>query len=301
MNSHSWIAALVVCCVGLATMKTAVAQSPTPDAQKLRVLIVNGYDRYHDYRAITPVLEELLEGSGRFSVDTVTAPQEGDMSGFRPRFADYDVVVNAYVGTQWPDQVKKDFVDYVAGGGGFVCVHAGNNAFPNWPEYNRMIGLGGWGERDEHAGPYVYYNDQGKLVRDDSPGKAGHHGPQHEFQVTVRDAEHPITRGLPPVWMHTKDELYDSLRGPAEELDVLATAYSDPKWQGTGRHEPMLMAIRYGKGRVFHSAMGHADYSLEGVGFITTFLRGTEWAATGAVTIPVPDDFPTADKSSSRE
>jgi type 1 glutamine amidotransferase len=301
MNARCWIASLAVSCVGLAAVGVAQGRSPAPDGQKLRVLIVDGYDPWHDCRTITPVMKRMLEESGRFTVDVAKAVTEAEASDFRPRFADYDVVVNAYVGTNWPDETKNDFVAFVAGGGGFVCVHAGNNAFADWPEYNRMIGLGGWGGRDEKSGPFVYYNDDSKLVRDESPGTAGHHGPQHEFQIRVRNPEHPITRGLPPVWMHTQDELYDSLRGPAEELDVLATAYSDPKFEGTGRHEPMLMAIQYDKGRVFHTVMGHADYSMQDVGFITTFLRGAEWAATGAVTTAVPDDFPTADKSRSRE
>jgi type 1 glutamine amidotransferase len=108
-------------------------------------------------------------------------------------------------------------------------------------------------------------------------------------------------RGLPDVWMHTKDELYDSLRGPAVDLHILATAYADPKYDGTARHEPMLMTLQYGNGRVFHTVLGHADYSLNCVGFITTLQRGTEWAATGEVTIPAPKDFPTAEKSSSRD
>ena len=106
-------------------------------------------------------------------------------------------------------------------------------------------------------------------------------------------------KGLPPLWMHTKDELYDSLRGPAEDMHILATAYSAPEYDGTGRHEPMLMTLDYGNGRVFHTVLGHADYSMNCVGFVTTLQRGTEWAATGKVTIPVPDDFPTAGESRS--
>ena len=47
--------------------------------------------------------------------------------------------------------------------------------------------------------------------------------------------------------------------------------------------------------------MGHMDYSMECVGFITTFQRGTEWAASGQVSQAVPDDFPKADATSSRK
>jgi type 1 glutamine amidotransferase len=159
-----------------------------------------------------------------------------------------------------------------------------------------MIGLGGWGGRNENSGPYVYTNSQGDVIRDTSPGKGGNHGAQLEFPIVVRDREHPITKGMPTEWMHAKDELYDQLRGPARSMQILATAES----QITGRHEPMLFTIRYGKGRVFHTPMGHAEYSQECVGFITTLQRGTEWAATGEVTIPVPQDFPAADRSSSR-
>ena len=99
--------------------------------------------------------------------------------------------------------------------------------------------------------------------------------------------------------MHTKDELYDSLRGPADDMHILATAYSDLKFGGTGRHEPMLMTLDFGEGRVFHTVLGHADYSINCVGFTTTLNRGAEWAATGKVTIPVPKDFPTAENPSS--
>ena len=83
-------------------------------------------------------------------------------------------------------------------------------------------------------------------------------------------------------------------------MEILATAYSSPDHKGSGRHEPMLMTLSYGKGRVFHTPMGHADYSMECVGFITSLTRGTEWAATGKVSQNIPTDFPTAEKSSKR-
>jgi type 1 glutamine amidotransferase len=264
-------------------------------------LIIDGQNN-HEWKVTTPILRKALESSGRFTVDVATSPATGeDMSGFRPKFADYDVVVSNYNGDRWPADTEKEFEAYVAGGGGFVSVHAANNAFPDWPAYNLMIGLGGWGGRTEVSGPFVYVNDDGSIKRDKSPGAGGNHGPQHEFQIRTRDAEHPIMKGLPPLWMHAKDELYEKLRGPAENMHILATAFASPEYAGTGRHEPMFMTLEYGKGRVFHTVLGHADYSMNCVGFITTLQRGTEWAATGKVTIDVPKDFPTADKLSSRE
>jgi uncharacterized protein len=76
--------------------------------------------------------------------------------------------------------------------------------------------------------------------------------------------------------MHTSDELYATVQGPGQNMAVLATAHSDPDNRGTGRHEPILMVLNYGKGRTFHTAMGHDIPALSCVGFITTFQRGTE-------------------------
>ncbi|MEA2630570.1 MAG: uncharacterized protein QOE66_789, partial [Chloroflexota bacterium] len=97
-----------------------------------------------------------------------------------------------------------------------------------------------------------------------------------------------------------KDELYHGQRGPAEDMEILATAYSDKGKGGTGTNEPMVWVIPYGKGRVFTTVMGHVGgndtTAIRCVGFETVMLRGTEWAATGKVTIPIPANFPTADE-----
>lgn len=269
-------------------------------SEKLRLLIIDGQNN-HPWEVTTPLLKKIFTDSGRFKVDVATSPPAGhDMSNFQPRFADYDVVVSNYNGEPWSDATEKAFQAYVYGGGGFVSVHAADNAFPDWPEYNEIVGLGGWGGRNEISGPYVYLSN-GKLVRDESAGRGGNHGQQHEFQVKTLQPEHPIMQGIPSVWLHTQDELYEQLRGPAKNLEVLATAYADPKYGGSGRDEPMLMTITYGEGRVFHTVLGHTDYSMNCVGFASTLLRGAEWAATGEVTIPVPEHFPTAEKTLSLE
>ena len=95
--------------------------------------------------------------------------------------------------------------------------------------------------------------------------------------------------------MHAPDELYANMRGPGENMTILASAYSDPENRGTGFHEPILMVLSYGEGRVFHTTLGHDVSAMSCVGFITTLLRGTEWAATGEVTQEVPAGFPTAE------
>lgn len=270
-------------------------------AEPLKALIVDGQNNHGVWPTTTKMMKKYLEETGLFTVDVATTAPKGTDEKFKPDFKKYAVVVSNYNGDAWPAETKQAFVDYVKGGGGFVVVHAANNSFGDWKEYNEMIGLGGWGGRSEASGPYVYINAEGKLVRDDSKGRGGNHGAQHPFQIIVRDAKHPVTAGMPGEWMHMNDELYDLLRGPAENMTVLATAFADKSKGGTGRHEPMIFTISYGKGRVFHTPMGHGKDSQECVGFITTLQRGAEWAATGKVTQKIPSDFPTADKTSARK
>jgi type 1 glutamine amidotransferase len=289
-----------VTCLLLAALASIVAR-PGLAAERLKTLIVDGQNN-HDWKSTTPILKKHLEDSGRFTVEVSTSPPQGQsQADFTPKFADYDVVVSNYNGELWNDNAQRGLEDFVKQGGGFVVVHAANNSFPEWPEYNRMIGLGGWGGRSEKSGPYVRFKN-GKFVRDASPGAGGSHGAQHAFQVVLRNDEHPIVKGLPAAWMHAQDELYDRLRGPAENMTVLATAYADPAKGGTGEHEPMLMVLDYGKGRVFHTPMGHGVVSMQCAGFAVCLARGAEWAATGAVTLTeTPADFPTADEVKTRE
>jgi uncharacterized protein len=268
---------------------------------KLKALIIDGQNNHGNWPTTTRMMKGYLEETGLFAVDVATTARQGRDPDFKPAFSKYDVVVSNYNGARWPKETEVAFVKYMEEGGGFVVVHAANNAFGDWPEYNEIIGLGGWGGRNEASGPYVYLDEEGELIRDKSKGPGGNHGSQHPFQIIIRDGEHPITKDMPRAWMHVNDELYDLLRGPAENMKILGTAYAAKEKGGTGRHEPMLMTIEYGKGRVFHTPMGHGNDSQECVGFITSLQRGAEWAATGKVTLPVPDDFPTADEVSRRE
>jgi uncharacterized protein len=316
LDALKYAAALFVAVAALPFASNRLAPAQTP----IKVLLVTGQsNRYHNWQVSSPIIKRQLEESGRFAVTVATTPPKGatpnqDMSSFAPTFADYQVVLLDYEGFEFAAPVKQAFVDYMKNGGGLVVLHAADNAFPGWPEYNEMIGVGGWGgftpgysNRTESAGPKIRWRD-GRMVLDTAtPGTAQHPSP-HDFLMTNRAAEHPIMKGLPSGWLHANDELYSNLRGPAKNVTVLATAMAPTSMpNGTGEHEPIIMTIAYGKGRVFHDTLGHVGatqkepiLAMSSVDYSVLLQRGTEWAATGSVTIPLPSDFPTADKTSIR-
>lgn len=302
---------------------TSVQSSNSQEKPQLKALIIDGENNHGIWPKSTMMMKDYLEETGLFEVDilrkaftwqgeeyleqyplktgnktTIVKEPQFDPD-FSPKFKKYDVVISnlGWKASDLPDDTKKSFEKYMAKGGGFIVVHAADNSWGDWEAFNKMIGIGGWGGRNTESGPYVYYDNDNNIKYDASEGKCGGHGPQREFLVDTREPNHPIMKGLPMSWLHAKDELYARLRGPAENMTVLATGLGTEN----NRHEPLLITIDYGKGRTFHTTLGHMDYSIECVGFITTFQRGAEWAATGKVTQDIPDDFPTKDSISIRK
>lgn len=285
----------------LAILSVAAAFDAQAKPKKMRALIVSGQNN-HNWQVSHRVLRLILDQSGLFDVDIALTPEAGgDMSGFKPDFARYDVVVLDYNGDRWPAKTDEAFLRYVGKGGGVVIYHAADNAFADWPEFNRIIALGGWEGRNEKSGPY-YYLINDIPVLDNGAGAGGSHGMQREYPMHCRKADHPITKGLPDNWMHARDEMYDRMRGPANVRDLLYSGRADEKTGGSGREEPLVFTVDYGKARIFHIMLGHCGPTIEDnpamqcAGFQTLLLRGAEWAATGKVKQPVPSDFPT-DKS----
>src|SRR5262245_21305512 len=200
---------------GVAACFVVVGVMTSPAATSTPVMILDGESagRYHDWQRTTPVLKKILDETGVVAATVVTAPAAGsDFSAFSPDFSRFRAVVMNYDAPdeRWPPALKTSFEQYVKNGGGLVVVHAADNAFPAWQAFNDMIGVGGWRGRDEHAGRFWFYRN-GSLSSDSAAGAAGSHGRRVPFQVSLRDGSHPITRGLPKIWIHQGDELYARL------------------------------------------------------------------------------------------
>jgi type 1 glutamine amidotransferase len=301
-NVRQWliVAAFVVLAAVWAT------PAPAADAAKINLLIIDGQNG-HDWAKTTPVIKEMLEKTGRFTVDVLTSPpalaknadeaakqaNKDAWAKFKPDFTKYQVVLSNYCGQPWPEDMQKGFEKFVNDGGGFVAYHFCIAAFKEWDAYNQMIGMG-W--KDAKFGEGLALDDSGKEVRRaKGEGAGGSHGAAHPFEIIVRDKESPIMKGLPEKWPHVSDELYGSLRGPAKNIHILCTAFSvkddDKQKAGTGMHEPMAWTVPFGKGRVFVTVLGHAVPETTAPDSAILLERGAEWAATGQVTIPAPADL----------
>lgn len=295
MLNSGWQMVVMLAVVGVVT--------PVVAAERLNLLIIDGQNN-HTWQEMTPLMKAELERTGRFTVDVATTPPQSapqaDWQNFQPDFSKYAVVLSNYNGQAWPESVQAGLLKFVGNGGGLVIIHAANNAFPEWGEWNKLIGLG-W--RDNKFGDRVTVDENGKPIRTEKgQGPGAGHGPQHEFVIDVHESDHPVMQGMPLHWLHTNDELYHGQRGPGADMHILASALSSKDKGGTGDREPMIWWIPYGKGRVFTTVMGHVGgkdtRAIRCVGFITVMNRGCEWAATGKVTLPIPDNFPRADATS---
>jgi hypothetical protein len=311
--------------VGLVCALASLFAAPAAAQDRLDVLIVNGQSN-HAWQETTAAISGTLLNTGRFNVDVSTTPGPGlppsSWAGWQPQFANYDVVVIVYKGEMWPAAIRASFEAYIAGGGGAVIFHAPLATFfpphllpgeVEWTAFSDMLGLG-W--RPSTLGTRIVVDDatNDPLFFPPPLGGSSNHGVQHSFTVKARRPAHPIMAGVPMEWLHGKDELYHAMRGPAQNIEVLASAFSNLATGGTGVHEPMVWTVTHGAGRVVTTAMGHRWFgegygapgtpaengpdALNCVGFQTILARSAEWAGAGNVTIAVPPAMPSVSTTS---
>jgi hypothetical protein len=253
----------------------AFAQQPAPSpatAPKIQALIITGQNG-HDWRGTTPILRKLLEDTGRFEV-RVTEEFRG---GSAETLAPYDLVILNYYdkkqpALRWGEHAETALLNFVRAGKGLVVYHFSTAAFEGWDEFEKLCAAN-WRPNN------------------------GHHSARHDYTVDIKDADDPIMRGMKASFPEANDELYANLKWqPEGSYHVLATAWDDHALYkgksnqpipGAGLAQPMLWTVKYGTGRVFVTALGHDPAAMQGAGFISTLQRGSEWAATGKVTIPI--------------
>jgi hypothetical protein len=292
-----WLLALL----GVFVSHAEAAGQPRP----IRVLIVDGFSN-HDWRLTTRAIRAILEPSGLFSVNVSTSPPAAASPGWqqwRPDFSAHDVVIqncnDINGGPSWPQPVRAAFEKFVRRGGGVYVWHSGNNAFPDWPAYNEIIGIG-W--RKKESGPALAVSDDGKVTSIPAgQGEDTGHGKRFDALIN-RLGEHPIHRGLPAAWRAADIEVYYYVRGPANNVEVLSYArepHTELNW-------PIEWTVRYGRGRVYTSTLGHVWHgdtqpvTVRDAGVQTLLVRALQWLARRPVTASVPADFPTATSTSIR-
>lgn len=243
------------------------------EATQLRVLILSGANN-HDWKQTTPAIKATLEETGKFLVDV-----EENVPGMTAAsFSPYSVILSNYntygkgaPKGEWGAETKKAFLDHIAKGNGLVIVHAGSSVFYDWPEFQNLA-CGTW-------------------------GKGTSHGQIHVNRVTFTAEKSPITDGLQPFWI--RDEFWhDVFVAPGAK--PLASVTPDPASKGSGKAENILHSTEIGGGRGFAIFLGHDTTAMKNTAWRTLLQRGTEWAATGKVTIPPSKDWPAAKEDALR-
>eukprot|EP01037_Dinobryon_pediforme_P012143 gene12143-12229_t len=266
-----------------------------PAEKRLRVLIISGQNSYeHDWTGVNNALRTLLQDTRRFDVRVTEDFDHGDLATLKA----YDVVLLNYSSRWnyadpaqhvWSPQAFAALYQYVREGGGLVAYHSSFTWGRDIPEYKHLIGA------------------------TMEPGTS-RRSPPGAFPVHIVDRNHPITQGMREfVWTYNDDMYVNMSADPAAKVHVLATAHDtsasyDPKlagpkypvgaytpeklaqMKGVDADHPQVWTADYGKGRVFSMTLGHDEVSLHFAGLQTLILRGTEWAATGAVTLPVLEE-----------
>ncbi len=244
-----------IVCVLIAFSTGYTGQPEIRVSDTMRVLILSGRNN-HQWQQTTGLVKRILEQGGHFAVEVTLRPDTldgGDFSG-------YDAVLSNWNSwpendLRWPETAERGLLQYLENGGGLVFFHASTSVFYRWPEF-REISTGAWIDET-------------------------HHGAPSEVRVTITDREHPIARDLTGFIIF--DELWiDAEQNP--DFRILAYASHENAADGKEDLQPAVFVSEYGKGRIFHTILGHDQRAIRNTGFRTLLLRGVEWASTGEVT-----------------
>jgi type 1 glutamine amidotransferase len=226
-----------------------------PDSKPINILILSGSNN-HEWQQTTPFLENMFQQTGNFKTEITNQPDTLKYSDFEK----FDVVLSNWNSwpendLRWPVETENALLQFIKNGGGFVTFHSSTSAFYKWPEFQE-ISTGAW-------------------ILDTTS-----HGKPSETRVEISNNEHPVTQGMKGF------EIFDELwinTAKNNKFEVLGTATNEVLTQKGAESQPAIMVAEYGKGRIFHTILGHDLIAMQSEGFQSLLLRGTEWAATGKV------------------
>jgi type 1 glutamine amidotransferase len=230
--------------------------------ESIQVLLLSGSNN-HNWRQTTPLLESIYKGSSLFEVEITNQPDTlvyKDLKKFDAILSNWNSWPDNNL--RWPEETENGILKYLEEGGGLVFFHSSTSAFYTWPEFKK-ISTGAWVEDTWH-------------------------GRTNPTKVTIENQEHPITKGLSGFY------IFDELWINAEQNDrfqVLGNAINEEALDKVFENQPAIFVSDYGKGRIFHTLLGHDTRAMRNTGFQTLMLRGTEWAATSKVSLPIPKEL----------
>ncbi|MBM9618241.1 ThuA domain-containing protein [Streptomyces zhihengii] len=226
--------------------------SDTPvDRAAKRVLVFSKTAGFRHDSIATGVaaLKELGASSG-ITVDATEAAGQFTTANL----ARYDAVVFlSTTGDVLDTAQQKAFENYVAGGGGYMGVHAAADTEYDWEFYGGLVG--------------AYFDSHPQI---------------QSATVRVEDHDHPATAHVDGPWQRT-DEWYNYRTNPREQARVLATL-DETTYQGgsmKGDH-PIAWCQTYEGGRSFYTGGGHTKESYAEPAFRQHLLGGLRYA-TGQV------------------
>jgi type 1 glutamine amidotransferase len=229
-------------------------REPVATPEKLNILILTGRNN-HDWKQTTAVLDSTLTGCGLFSIDVTTEPDTlkfEDLKAYNALLDNWNSWPENNV--RWPEAAEQGLLDFVHEGGGLLFFHSSTSAFYTWPAF-KQLSTGTW-------------------ILDST-----WHGPISHVRVSIQNQEHPITSGL--VDFTLRDELWINAE-QNEAFTVLGTAVNLEEDTG---EQPAIFVGSYGKGRIFHTILGHDATALRNEGYQKLILRAAEWASAGHVSI----------------
>jgi type 1 glutamine amidotransferase len=234
---------------------TVAIQVFSKEKTVIRILILSGRNN-HEWQQTTEFLENLFLKSGTFTVSITEKPDTLKLDDYKK----FDVVLSNWNSwpendLRWPAETEKALLQFIKSGGGFVTFHSSTSAFYKWPEFLE-ISTAAW------------------IIDTTS------HGKPSETRVEISNNKHPVTQGM------TEFTIFDELwinASKNNKFEVLGTATNEELTQKGMEKQPAIMVAGYGKGRIFHTILGHDLKAMESEGFQTLMLRATEWAATGKV------------------